>query len=358
MADTKLSALPAASALSSADLFYVVQGGASKKADGTQVSTLVFATSSPTLSGQVLTQGLTTTSPGFYSQITGDSVPRVRVGLNASDVASIAFGSGAATRDIFLERLGAASLRFGTADAAAPVAQTISVQNVVTGTSNTAGAALTVAGSRSTGNTAGGSIIFQTSQAGGSGTAQNALVTILTLSGDATKTVSVAGSLSVNGAALSGAALAVTGAITSSTTITATSALSCSGGSVTTSSAGGLIMGTRSTIFSSANGIMTVYNNAATDFTRLTFGGVTSAFPGIARSAATLVFTLGDGSANCNFAGGLFTSSSATLHATSVALTDGTAAALGTLANAPTAGNPTKWVPINDNGTTRYIPAW
>jgi hypothetical protein len=22
------------------------------------------------------------------------------------------------------------------------------------------------------------------------------------------------------------------------------------------------------------------------------------------------------------------------------------------------AGNPTKWIPINDNGTTRYLPAW
>lgn len=37
---------------------------------------------------------------------------------------------------------------------------------------------------------------------------------------------------------------------------------------------------------------------------------------------------------------------------------NGAAAAVGTLGNAPVAGNPTKWVPINDNGTTRYIPAW
>lgn len=39
-------------------------------------------------------------------------------------------------------------------------------------------------------------------------------------------------------------------------------------------------------------------------------------------------------------------------------LADGAAAAAGTLGNAPAAGNPTKWVPIDDNGTTRYIPAW
>lgn len=43
---------------------------------------------------------------------------------------------------------------------------------------------------------------------------------------------------------------------------------------------------------------------------------------------------------------------------TTVTLTNGAAAAAGTLSNAPVAGNPTKWVGINDNGTTRYIPAW
>jgi hypothetical protein len=55
---------------------------------------------------------------------------------------------------------------------------------------------------------------------------------------------------------------------------------------------------------------------------------------------------------------GTITHGSTTLMATSVALTNGAAAQTGTLTNAPTAGNPTKWVPINDNGTTRYVPAW
>lgn len=39
-------------------------------------------------------------------------------------------------------------------------------------------------------------------------------------------------------------------------------------------------------------------------------------------------------------------------------LTNGAAANVGTLNNAPAAGNPTKWIPIDDNGTTRFIPAW
>lgn len=43
---------------------------------------------------------------------------------------------------------------------------------------------------------------------------------------------------------------------------------------------------------------------------------------------------------------------------TSVALTDNAAAAAATLLNSPVVGNPTKWVAINDNGTTRYLPLW
>jgi hypothetical protein len=49
---------------------------------------------------------------------------------------------------------------------------------------------------------------------------------------------------------------------------------------------------------------------------------------------------------------------STTLLTSSVALTNNAAAATATLTNAPTSGNPTKWIPINDNGTTRNIPAW
>lgn len=40
------------------------------------------------------------------------------------------------------------------------------------------------------------------------------------------------------------------------------------------------------------------------------------------------------------------------------ALTDYTGASAGTITNAPSIGNPTKWIAINDNGTLRKIPAW
>jgi hypothetical protein len=40
------------------------------------------------------------------------------------------------------------------------------------------------------------------------------------------------------------------------------------------------------------------------------------------------------------------------------AITSGAGVGLGTLTNAPAAGDPTKWVPINDSGTIRYFPVW
>jgi hypothetical protein len=43
---------------------------------------------------------------------------------------------------------------------------------------------------------------------------------------------------------------------------------------------------------------------------------------------------------------------------TGATLANGAGAALGTLLNAPAIGNPTKWVPLDDNGVTRFLPAW
>lgn len=55
---------------------------------------------------------------------------------------------------------------------------------------------------------------------------------------------------------------------------------------------------------------------------------------------------------------GLYIEGSTQLIGSNTSLANGAGAAAGTLTNAPAAGNPTKWVPIDDNGTTRYIPAW
>jgi hypothetical protein len=86
-------------------------------------------------------------------------------------------GSAAFSTDLIFRRRAAANLQLGAADAAAPVAQTLSVQSVIAGTTNTAGANFTIDGSQGTGTGAGGSIVFRVAPAGSSGTAQNALVT-------------------------------------------------------------------------------------------------------------------------------------------------------------------------------------
>lgn len=75
-------------------------------------------------------------------------------------------------------------------------------------------------------------------------------------------------------------------------------------------------------------------------------------------TTGALVVTGGVGVGGRLNVGGALEVSSATLIKSNTTLTDGAAAAVGTLTNAPTAGNPTKWVLINDNGTIRKFPTW
>lgn len=56
--------------------------------------------------------------------------------------------------------------------------------------------------------------------------------------------------------------------------------------------------------------------------------------------------------------GGLKTTGATFALQTATTLTDNAAAQVATMTNGPAAGNPTKWIAINDNGVTRYIPAW
>lgn len=55
---------------------------------------------------------------------------------------------------------------------------------------------------------------------------------------------------------------------------------------------------------------------------------------------------------------GLFTNFATFMLRSVATMNDGSSNQLGTLTNAPSAGNPTKWLPYDDNGTTRYIPSW
>lgn len=162
-------------------------------------------------------------------------------------------GISAGTLDVILSRRGAANLRFGNADAAAPVAQTLSVQSVVAGTSNTAGANLTITGSQGTGTGAGGSIIFQYAPAGVSGTAQNALATALTINGNN-------GNIEI-----------------------ATSNLWFGNGNVRFINSG------------SADGVFRITGTTG-DFNRVQFGGTSSSFPALKRSTTILQVRLADDS--------------------------------------------------------------
>jgi hypothetical protein len=110
--------------------------------------------------------------------------------------AASTIGVGGGSPDTLLSRKGAASLQLGAADAAAPVAQTLGVQSVVAGTSNTAGQNFTVRGSQGTGTGVGGDIIFQVASAGSSGTAQNTLAQAMRIYN--TKTVAVGSAFTVS----------------------------------------------------------------------------------------------------------------------------------------------------------------
>ena len=175
----------------SASLLMDLQVGGSSKFKVSKSGTITAIAGSATAGSQGITfdgntvAGLYAASSQLY--LTGNAINAVgqlMVTNNLNITNDSAYLRLGASFDAIISRRAAANLRLGAADAAAPVAQTLSVQSVVAGTTNTAGANLTITGSQGTGTGAGGSIIFQVAPAGGSGTAQNALSTALTIGSD------------------------------------------------------------------------------------------------------------------------------------------------------------------------------
>lgn len=266
------------------------------------------------ISPTVMISGATTTGPDVEVKITGDSVSRVAMGINVADVARLGFGPGSGARDAFIEYGGAGTIKFGGTDSATPIAQTSSVQNVIAGTSNTAGVDRTYKASQGTGTQTSGRHIFQIGIAGSTGTAVNALEskfivgpTGVTLSvGETTSaltdllvnpTTKASGNLldlQVNSA--SQFKVTSTGATTVGFTLNTGGAIT-SGGAVTAAAANGLSWNGRAVMVSPSDGVIEISNNAQTDFTRLQFGGTTSSFPALGRSTTRITVGLADGTA-------------------------------------------------------------
>ena len=237
-----------------------------------------------------------------------------------------------ASADLLLTRRAAANLRLGAADAAAPVAQTLSVQSVVAGTSNTAGTNLTITGSQGTGSGAGGSIIFQVAPAGAAPTVQNALATALTI--DSASTATFAGLIDNRAASnyiYTGNSTIAIGAHGSGSM----QGVSLSGGSGIVWTSGGGAQG-------GSVGLALAYDAANT--LALRNGTNAQEFRVYETTTGTIYKAILGNRQLMKIAGAAFD--------------NGAGALAGTLANAPAVGNPTKWIPIDDNGTTRYIPAW
>lgn len=144
-----------------------------------------------TWTAQQTNQGTAGTSPGWYTQVSGDTVPRVRVGLDSADIGSIAFGSGAVARDLFLERSGVATARWGAPDSAAPVAQLQGVQNVVSGTTDTSGAIWKLQDSAGTGSGQSGGFEWDTHPASTTGSTPNVAVSAMALQVPAASTAAL-----------------------------------------------------------------------------------------------------------------------------------------------------------------------
>lgn len=94
-----------------------------------------------------------------------------------------------------------------------------------------------------------------------------------------------------------------------------------------------------------------MYHLTAADFSNLTGPGTGTG--AIVRQDGPTITGLGSIAAK-----DLTSSNAAALIHSATSLSSGAGSSTGTLTNAPSAGNPTKWVPIDDNGTTRYVPAW
>jgi hypothetical protein len=278
------------------------------------LKTLTPDTSLPTTGFLFGADSQATASPSVYGVTT--AITTILGNAASSDV--LAFNS-----DTTFARSakGARNFRFGAADASPALAQTLTVQSVVAGTTNGAGAAFTITGSQGTGSGAGGSIIFQTAPAGGAGTAQNALAAVLTLTQD---TVVVSQGFLQLGTVSTNYFRSISGTATNFNGVLGATSL----GVISSPGASADVLLTRD-----AAGTLAQRNGTAAQEFRVYETTTGSIYKAILGNRQLIKIS-------------------------GASFDNGAGAQAGTITNSPTVGNPTKWIPIDDNGTTRYIPAW
>lgn len=99
------------------------------------------------------------------------------------------------------------------------------------------------------------------------------------------------------------------------------------GSTLVAGSAQSILWSSRTRLNAPSDGVLTLLNNASTDFSRLQFGGTTSSFPAIKRSSAALAFRLADDSADAAItAAGATLSGTLVLGANSITMTGSLAA--------------------------------
>lgn len=287
MADSTLAALSAATALDGTELIYGTQSGGNVKITGAQLTTLTTlqklsafaATTSAELAGVISNEtgsGLLVfaTSPTLTTPILGTPTSGTLTNCTLPIGGLTGLGTGIAT---FLMTPSSANLIAAVTDE--------------TGT---------------------GALVFSTTPT---------LVTPVL--GVATGT-----SIALGGATLGANALAITGTVNVSSTVT------CS--TVVISSTGSLTISSRAFFKANSDGVLIVTDSSGSNFGRLQFGGSSSSFPAIKRSATAIAHRLADDSADCpitaaagTFSGLLSTSGAGITVGSGQSLTLGNAAVTG-----------------------------
>lgn len=269
-----------------------------------------------------------------------------------TDGTTITFG-GASSSFPIVTSPSAAILQLGAPDAASPVAQILQTQSVSAGTINTTGPDFTINLAKSTGQNDGGRLAISATPGGASGSAVNAQAT-------AFLTVDQANVLSLANAGNPCEFRIYNTRDPVGTKLTNFEILRLYGtvGSdyFVQAFASGTGSQNRSIHLLSGGGGSVQLGNGGSDRWRVD-GNSGGHFLAVTDNINDIGASLANRPRNLFLAGGV-THGSATLLTTTTALTNNAAAQTATLTNGPTAGNPTKWIPINDNGTTRNIPAW